>query len=365
MAKALKENGWEIVSICRVRRENLMANEMLKYSSRVVKYYSSHAALYHCRKYYGGLFHVFTCYKYDATALLIKSKIGKVIFDNYDGWGGFVSEWNKSDGGRRTAAQERFCLENADGLTCRSFESSYVKWHMGYQLKGKRLLFLDYCSTESGRYKAPHQMNDPLIFFYGGGMPDEENQPDSPLSCMSDAAAIISKHSGKFLCYHPRTSDAINRYFTVLSKQNTAFRYNAAVPFDKLIDIISESDFSLMPFRKEVETNIQENTDDGQFYSVKYKYAATNKHFDSLEAGRPIVSVAPTLLFKMLARSGMAIYCPVEELDNKMDYLKEHYDEYRANIVKNVEKFSIQKNIHRLIAFYEQIKAAPPIEIDK
>lgn len=364
--KQLYKNGYEIISFYRIKRGADVEAEIRPYSSCIKHYISAHEAYAYCRKYQGGIFHVFCCYVYDVPELLIKKKVGKVIFDNYDGYSGFVVGWNQTKEGKKNTAVEQFCLENADGLTCRSFESQYQKRYLGYRYKGKRLLFFDYCSTESQRYKNNHQINESPIFFYGGGVPDEIDNSDGILSCITEAAKILSDKSCQLLVYHMRTTKELEAYYAKKSKEIPGFSFHGMVPFEEMLAVMQKCDFAIFPakwdYLKEYEHG---SCRDGEHYYEKYIYGAANKYFDAIEVGLPMIGGPLYYLAKMLERDGMAVYCPVEELADKLPYLKEHYDELRANIEKNAEKYSIEKNIHRLIAFYEQIKAAPPIEIDK
>ena len=366
MMKQLHKNGWEIICFYRVKRGVDVEKEVRPYSVRVERYISAYGAYNLCQQYPGAVFHVFCCYVYDVPELLIQKKVGKVIFDNYDGYAGFVVGWDESKGNRKTTAQEKFCMENADGMTCRSFESQYNKWRMGYRFKGKRLLFFDYCSTEKKRYLREHKLNDSPIFFYGGGLPDEENFPNYIHSCFVEAARQISANGGQLWVYHGRLTKAKKNYYEKASVEIPGFRLHDAVPFEEMLKVMSGCDFSIMPTRGSFMDGFRQGGDGGnQYYNyIKYIYAAANKFFDASEVGLPLVGCTPLKIFKMLERAGMAVYCPVEELGDKIPYLKEHYDEYRANIIKNIDRFSIEKNIHRLIAFYEEIAATRPIESD-
>lgn len=364
MAKELRKNGWEIISLCRIKRGKVMAEDIYRYSTKVETYVSAHGALYRCRHYQGGLFHVFCCYVYDVPTLLIKKRIGKIIFDNYDGFAGFLSKWDKTRANRKTAKAERFCLENADGLTCRSFETQYNKWRMGYRFKGKRLLFLDYCSTESKRYLHEHELNESPVFFYGGGLPDEINKPDYVHSCIVDAAQALSEHGCGLWVYHSRCSPELDVYYQKAAERIPAFLFHGAVPFEEMLAVMKQCDFSIMPVKKQFETNIKENRNDGTYYGVKMKYGTANKYFDALEAGLPLVGASFQLVFSMLERSGVACRCTVEELGDRLEYLKKHHDEYCDNIAQQIDKFSVEKNISRLIDFYRKIAVTSPTQID-
>lgn len=352
--RELHKNGWEIVSFCRMRRGVKIAKEIYQYSSKVESYISAHGALYRCRRYPDGLFHVFCCYAYDVPTLLIKKRVGKIIFDNYDGYAGFLADWNKSKRNRKTAAEEKFCLENADGLTCRSFETQYNKWRMGYRFKGKRLLFLDYCSIENRRYLHAHKLNDTPVFFYGGGLPDEVNHRDTAGACITEAARILSEHGCKFLIYHARTSAELGNHYRRAFEAIPNAELHEAVPFEEMLEVMQHCDFAIHPVRGNYKDWMNYDQSDGVNYSTKLIYCASNKYFDAMEMGLPMVGYGAKRFVQMLKHCGV-VRCPVNDLGDKIDYLKENYDRLRGDIVKNIERFSIEKNIGRLIDFYGKV----------
>lgn len=351
--RELHKNGWEIVSFCRMRRGVKIAKEIYQYSSKVESYISAHGALYRCRRYPDSLFHVFCCYAYDVPTLLIKKEVGKIIFDNYDGYAGFVADWNKSKRNLRTAAEEKFCLESADGLTCRSFETQYNKWYMGYRFKGKRLLFFDYCSIEDGKYLHEHKLNDTPVFFYGGGLPDEINQPNSAFSCLTEGARILSAHGCKFLVYYRRAGAEIENHFRRAFETIPNAELHSAVPYGEMLKIMQQCDFATLLTRGNYKDWMNRDQSDERYYNAKYIYTASNKIFDSIEMGLPMVGYVSKLA-QMLRHCGV-VCCSVDELSDKIDYLKENYDKLRGDIEKNIEKFSIEKNIGRLIDFYGKV----------
>lgn len=355
--RELYRNGWEIISFCRIKRGKdgiKIEEDITRYSSKVEQYISVHGALYRCRKYSGGLFHVFCCYTYDVPALLIKKRVGKIIFDSYDGYAGFRADWKKTKRNLKIADEERFCLENADGLTCRSFETQYNKWYMGYQFKGTRLLFLDYCSTEDRRYLHKHRLNGTPVFFYGGGLLDEINRPDAALSCMTETARILSEHGCRFLVYHTKLSDELKDYYTKVFEAIPNAELHEAVPFEEMLKIMQQCDFAIFPARGNYNDWTDGNQEDGVSFNTKHIYSAANKYFDAIETGLPMVAYIPKRFVQMLKHCGV-VCCSVDDLGDKIDYLKENYDKLRGDIAKNIEKFSIEKNIKRLIDFYEKL----------
>lgn len=357
--RELYKNGWEIISFCRIKRGKAgikIDEEIFQYSSKVEQYISAHGALYRCRRHSGGLFHVFCCFTYDVPVLLIKKGVGKVIFDSYDGHAGFRAGWNKTKRNLKTAEKEKFCLENADGLTCRSLETQYNKWHMGYQFKGKRLLFLDYCSTEDGRYLREHKLNETPTFFYANGLPDEINCPDIPEACVTETARILSEHGCKFIyyCSDSKVNAELMDHYTKAFEAIPNAEIHERVPYAEMLKVMQQCDFAIFPVRGTYKDWSNYNQASSWNYYTKYIYGFANKYFDAIETGLPMVGYLLKRNVQMLKHCGV-VCCSVDDLGDKIDYLKENYAKLQGDIVKNIEKFSIEKNIKRLIDFYGKV----------
>lgn len=203
MLKALRNRGIRVHVFLRHLDEELFLEDIINYSDSVILYSHSKAVEHLMKTYKPKLVHIFCCYQYHEAELIIRMHVAKVILDNYDGYGGFVSVWNKSENALRRTKQERYCLENADGLTCRSFETQYNKRHMGYQFKGERILFLDYYDSqiefklkEGGR---KGEAENRIAFFYGGGIPDLREENESPFACMKEFITMIEEKNVIFI----------------------------------------------------------------------------------------------------------------------------------------------------------------------
>ncbi len=354
--KQLNKNGWEIIAFYRYKRGKDIEREIGSYVKIIKKYVSAYAAYALCRQYEGSLFHVFCCYTYDVPELLIRKKVGKVVLDNYDGFAGFIAGWNRTRSGLKTAASERYCLENADGLTCRSFESQYNKHEMGYRFKRRRLLFLDYCSIEKEYYLREHKLNEEPVFFYGGGVPDEVRYPDFPFSCLTETARILDKKGCCFWVYHSRVNPSLQQHYQSEFDSIKRAVFHDAIPFDDMINLMQNCDFSIMPAKGEYYFSGKNEDSDGIYHYAKYIYATANKFFDAIEVGIPIIGYAPSRIVRVLSRCGV-IRCSMDELESKLDDIIAHYSDYRAEIRKNIDKFSIERHIHRLIDYYIEIVA--------
>ena len=93
------------------------------------------------------VFYVISSWNFDVAYLIIKNKKklnGKVIFDDYDVFSGMMNELEIEKKFPDQFHKERICLENADGLCCRSLETQFPKHQKKLHINGKRIFFPEY-----------------------------------------------------------------------------------------------------------------------------------------------------------------------------------------------------------------------------
>lgn len=76
-----------------------------------------------------------------------KELFPKLVFDQYDIGNEMYTE-KYIYATPENLADERYCLENADGLCFRGYEQEYLIEKMGYKMQGKMIQFFDYCSDK-------------------------------------------------------------------------------------------------------------------------------------------------------------------------------------------------------------------------
>ena len=92
----------------------------------------------------------------------------------------------------------------------------------------------------------------------------------------------------------------------------------------------------------------------GSWKKESYIYSSTNKMYDYLDAGLPIVTVIPVKQTEMLEKDGVLIRKYDEEID--FDELREKRNELKKRVLKIREKYEISNQLPALIAFYNSFK---------
>jgi len=141
MAFALQNAGWQVVLLHQLEPNFNAAN----YFTEIHQYHNPWEALKLAVRYTPVVYHVFSNWNFSVASTFIRHKPGKIVFDDYDMMAGMVNEDFARKHYPGQIKLERFCLETADGLCCRSLETQYVKRYMGYEYSGKRIFFTDYC----------------------------------------------------------------------------------------------------------------------------------------------------------------------------------------------------------------------------
>ena len=348
MMFALKNEGYETVAICRRTRNTLVLNQILMFASKVSFYSSKEKALHECKKYSPLAYHIFCCFKYDVAEFIIRNNIGRTVFDNYDGYKGYLPKTEE-----KLELQEKYCLENADGLCCRSFESQYNKHVLKYKFKGKRILFLDYC-WDNTPVEIRNAGNE-LKFFYGGGI-NAEGSTKSPMDCHERFAEIAGRNHACYTIYCAGYNREYHVRYEKLAQRIKGFEFNPAVPFEEMLIIARNFDYGVWIGSELYKDRIKRNDNDEAYCGIKYKYGATNKFFDYIDAGMPIIGCIHEMFFKIFERNKMAHYATIESVENDFESLRENLIAFKEAIIKNRRKFSINENIPRLIDFYKKLQ---------
>ncbi len=360
IAYALRKKNYRVILLCKNTPNNEGVKKLINYFDEVNYYNTPQEALVLAIKYKPLVYHIFSCYTYDTPEFLIKSNIGKIVFDNYDGLQGFIkSETIKSnDWMRGQEVKEQFCLENADGLCCRSLETQYQKRKFGYKYKGERILFLDYCWNNSTQgNKASELTNlEEMHIVYIGGMAVEKEQPDSPLSYhlwLAEALASQKIHYHIYPSYNLSEKGFNDKFsdYIELEKKTPYFHLHKKRDYIELLNKITQYSYGIIISSRKVHPI------EGAGHTIeKHDYAMGNKFFDYIDAELPIIISSGKFINWLFKRQGVSVNITEESLTNKLDPLKEKLPELAENIRECKKYFCITENIPRLIKFYEAIQ---------
>ncbi len=286
-----------------------------------------------------------------------KGEIGTIIFDQYDHYRGFVSEeWDVF------AKREKRCLEESDGICKRNFEADYLKEAYGYKPK-KEIQFFDYCwgdYADKNHYGAPDDSK--LKIVYGGRL--------LPLDVsMQDYYANLYKVERAGYTYVARIMEEYGGSFTIIPSVDIGGRMysgyrNLPRMFPSTVIEHPMNTEDLIRFEGEMDYGI-DCVDLKQIvgkyaghmpgFIKEHTYYATNKFFDYLDAGiMPIYGRDYELFGRHLEKAGAAYYCSLDDMKDRLDYLKENRGRMKNQVMEARELFSVDKQIKRLIAFYKE-----------
>lgn len=273
----------------------------------------------------------------------------KIVVEHYDVLNGMYL--NDSEYMIKAKKAERYCFENADGIVYREFSGEYLEKKLKFKIKGKQLIFLDYFSVEDAVDVSMSESvdRDELSLVYVGGIATEREYPNASYACFLELADICEKNQCHFHVY-PSIYDEI-KYADYIEYSETSeyFHFHKTIPFSQLIIELSRYDFGVMP----IKSNFMDMDENGYYKKEKMIYGSTNKYFDYLQAGLPIVAKTPTRLAKELAKHEFVIEWAIEEYD--FDRLRSIKKIMKQKIMQNRASFSIEQNISNLIEFYHSL----------
>lgn len=353
IAYGLKQNGWKVILL----HKDLPTYDPSEYFTEIRQYRNPAEALQLAESYQPAIFHVFSMWLQNTATAFIQNKPGIIIYDDYDVLAGMVrTEFlNKEYPGQ--LEMERYCLENADGICCRSPQTQYVKHSMGYQIKGRRMLLLDGCWGRQPLPTPSSNINDDFHIAYCGNM-NLCDDPYAPGKCeLLEIANILVAEKIHFHIYPSKNAmrnmppeKGFSGYLDLAEKSNF-FHFHSSVQPEQLIAEFSRYDagwFDSSPYNYRYIN---------EFYERHYTiYASTNKIFDYIDAGLPVIINATKFVERLLQKSGILVKITPDFMHHPRQFL-EHldWDILKSNARAAREQYSITKQTKRLIEFYQRI----------
>jgi len=346
----LKKKGMRVILfIYGSYMQKLVGKKQLRYFDEWHYFKSTKKLFVLCMCFKPLAYHVFVGAQVpDWAVFLIRNKgdIGKIVYDPYDIYRGMYEEENE-----KTVKNEKFCLENADGIVCRSFQTEYLKKTYAYKFKGKRLLFFDYCWNEEMPEKRRKSADEELCFVYAGRLLPQKG--DS-LLCEIEWKGVLQwvlsarAKNAKFIIVPSHSINPTEYYAHIrLANRDSHFVLEECMDIRDLLFYEKEMDYGT----DSLELYADQNRTAGE----RVRYGATNKYFDYIDAGIPIITGRPTELFaRYLKRYGVTVECILEDLPQKMDWLKAKRNDYAKSLQKAKQVFSIENQIGRLLEFYRR-----------
>jgi hypothetical protein len=251
------------------------------------------------RKLNPKIIHVFSAWNFDLALGLMKKKhlfSGKIVFDDYDILAGMLNESAIRLNYKKLVQDEKYCLENADGLCCRSLESQYAKRVLNYKIRAKRIYFPEYMWDLP--IKNESVFSKKLVFI--GGF-------NTAISEFAERIAPLGWTLEIYVGYHG---------IMPVSQVPQNLILHDAQPPKELIR-------TLNTFRVALQLPGMILDPNNEIYSAeKYYYAAAGKIFDYLEAGLKVLIADEVFQRWLLWRYGSAIEIeskhPLEDIVRKL-----------------------------------------------
>ena len=339
LAYGLQQAGWQVVLLNR----NAPTFDANKYCVEVQQYQSPWEALTLAARYTPVAYHVFSCWNFDVATTLIRHKPGKIVFDDYDVMAGMVKEDFARKHYPGQLELERFCLENADGLCCRSLETQHAKRRLGYRFKGSRLFFPDYMWSDatSANSEKPWTGRCNRAVVYCGNMPSSNR-----LSYIGQIAQRLAI-AGWDLHLYP-SYDRFQVPEKGASDQPSNLHIHSRQDCRVLIDKLSQYAVGLQIPNKLANR--------GAYTDVKRTYSMTGKMFDYLDAGLPVLIADQRLQAWILRRYNVAIELNEEEpLDSLSSLEPTDIESAQCRVDAVRGHLAIGVQIPRLIRFYRGV----------
>jgi hypothetical protein len=331
IAHGLAGNGYHIVLICK------NPEHFDKTFSTIFTYRSNFKALWLAKQFNVSVYHTFSNWNYGVSYYVIKHRSqlqSSIVFDDYDVMAGMVYEAYANTRYPGHLKKEKYCLEHADGLCCRSLETQYAKRALHYRYKGKRIFFPEYPWKSQPVDGRNAQKKEKTIIYVGG------------YNSMVRSIAVELQKIGWSLDIYPAHLIKKNKYdfpdnVHVFKSVNPRELAQALQPYEIAIQfpgtIISEN----MP----------------RYTPHKFYYSAAGKIFDYLEAGTKVL-ISDSIHQKwILKRYGAAI--DIDENDAIGDIIKKlsayHENATGASPQLNIDHLTIIKQTKRLIKFYKTL----------
>jgi len=245
------------------------------------------------------IIHVFSSWSFDLAYYLIRHKQhipAKIVFDDYDVFAGMLDKKSVSFYYPGQFKKEKYCLENADGLCCRSLETQYCKQSLHYTILGRRIFFAEYMWNKA----LPPSTVFTKTLVYIGNFNNEVLLLAQKLKTINWSLEIYAAHYAR-----EKVSEACDNliiHSPVNSNEliKTLQRYPISIQLPRCI--LDSSDFIYRP--------------------EKYLYSASGKIFDYLEAGLKVMIADEVFQRWLLMRYGSAIEIdsndPLEDIVRKL-----------------------------------------------
>lgn len=357
-ADALKQTGkYRVRSLCFKATSDVLDGFFSQYFDEVMTYTNLADLLYFLLALKPDV--IIARPKSNIAALAIIFSGSPVVFNLYDIECVAVAEEHKDNKYQDplTIEAEKFCFENADGIIHKGSEDEIDKYiSPKYKIKAPILHFYPCCweryfapeNTQklSGKDGVPHLVYTGLI-----APPSADKKTTGQGQFTTMIGPITKQQIHLHLYYNPETgvNDAYYKEYFDLAGNNPYFHFHSPLAYDRLCNEAATYDYGF----------IVHDTRGAIWSEIQYNISMANKIFTYLEAGIPIIAGNNNKAiadFVTEQRVGIVVdptdLSGLSEILNRVDY-----QELRLNVLRARNKYSLEKNIPRLVGLMNQAKA--------
>lgn len=340
IAQALKNMGYilEVYAYPNGAMREICLEELRNLNIACVACKTMWELLYYLLISDGKVVHIFTHMgnaHNDRIVIQLKALLPPIVYDEYDIAGGCYTNVSEE-----TICNEKYCLENAGAICNRGFEIEYLKKEYSYRIVNPVIQFQDYCS-ENQYYKKSDTQE--LSLCYVGGI---ALHPEFHEGFMKIAQKCEYNHCHFHIYPAVFKEDAYDAYIE-MEKKNKYFHFHQPVPYEKLVREIMQYDYGIFPLcRQALESSTWTyNTHE------KLVYCVTNKYFDYLDAGLPIIAAHSYKQVQFFEELGVILSWTVDDYD--FGELHRRKRELKEKVLVEREKLKMSNRIHELLELYD------------
>jgi hypothetical protein len=355
LARALRGLGWETILLSR----DAPGLDVFDAFSSQYRYGDAWEALTLASRLEPVAHHVFAGWSYHTAAAFVRHRPGKIVVDPYDILEGMArASYLK----RRYPGQtglERYCLENADGVCCRSLETQYLKRSRGYRYRGKRIFFPDFSLPRTSA--EPTVKEEGIHVVQIGGFALEKYDPGFKYHHYLKLARALAEDGVHFHIYGLAGvraggfEETYSDYFE-LARETGRVHVHRPVPLPQLIAEIRKFTFGLHVAGSELHFV----DDDAASLPTRYEYSMSNRVYDYFRAGLPVILFKGRFQEWIASRLGVMVHAEEGLLREPKAWLEHRLPgpELSAKLFRAQEAVLPETHIRRLATYYEALAAA-------
>ena len=291
--------------------------------------------------------------------ILLKNKkyFGKIAIGIYDilNDGGYVGlPQSRLD-------TEKYALENADGVVWKWFSKQTLE-EKGFCIKGKSILFMDYCDVNCENYEVYVDTDSSVIklcMVLGvDSIICEERKKQTKYTSLAKLEEILDKIGNREDClFHLyvgqmlREREELCRHY---ESKYSNFKLYLNTERSQLLEKLSKYDYGCYLYVKG-EMPPDDYAIDNMTGSCMRNHER-NTFFDYFGVGLPMIATMPQKFLEYMQKYDVIIPLYISNLD--IDYLRKNKQHFKENTKLVRKEFNIENQIGRLIDFFNEVSYA-------